>query len=379
MTKVTLREKPLVSNKISLFLDFYPPILNPTTGKPTRREFLQLYLFKKPTVPTEKNHNKATKALAESIRAQRIIDLQQGQHTLLPHKTSPTDLLHYFQALASRRKPQQAKNYAELWKNVFLKLAAFTKSSCPLQSVDQQFCEEFRNFLIHPPANQTKIALSTAQTYFVIFKTVIKTAYEERLIKHNPTRSLRGIPLKKQQRRFLTLGELKSIRNTPCLLPILKRAALFSALTGLRFSDIQALRWEALHYAPHVGHYLRFFQQKTASEQILPIAEPAFELMGTQQEPSIPIFKGLPQRLSSWHNVKLRAWVKEAGISKHITFHSFRHSFATMQLTLGVDIYTVSKMLGHQELRTTQLYGQIIDQKKRGAMDQLAYAWNEIS
>jgi len=379
MTKVTLREKPLVSNRNSLFLDYYPPILNPNTGKPTRREFLQLYLFQKPATPTERSHNKTTRALAESIRAQRVIDLQQGQHTLLPHKTSPTDLLHYFQALASRRKPQQARNYTELWKSALLKLSAFTKGSYPLQSVDQRFCEEFRNFLIDPPNNQHKIALSTAQTYFVIFKTVIKNAYQESLIRYNPSRSVRGIHLKRRQRCFLTLEELRNIRNTPCPLPILKSAALFSALTGLRFSDIQALRWEDLHYAPHLGHYLRFCQKKTTTEQVLPMAQPAFELIGAQQEPSSPIFKGLPLKLSSWHNSKLRTWVKEAGISKHITFHSFRHSFATLQLTLGVDIYTVSKMLGHQELRTTQLYGQIIDQKKRGAMDQLAYAWNEIS
>ena len=69
---------------------------------------------------------------------------------------------------------------------------------------------------------------------------------------------------------------------------------------------------------------------------------------------------------------------KQAGIKKDITFHCFRHSFATLQLTLGVDIYTVSKLLGHKSLKMTQIYARIIDKKKQSAAGQLAAAWEWI-
>ena len=63
--------------------------------------------------------------------------------------------------------------------------------------------------------------------------------------------------------------------------------------------------------------------------------------------------------------LKLQQWVMKAGISKTITFHCPRHTYATLQLTLGTDIYTVSKLLGHKDLKTTQVYAKIIDEKKR--------------
>jgi site-specific recombinase XerD len=60
----------------------------------------------------------------------------------------------------------------------------------------------------------------------------------------------------------------------------------------------------------------------------------------------------------------LSAWLKAAGITKKITFHCFRHTFATLQLTNGTDIYTVSKMLGHSNLKYTQVYAKVVDEKK---------------
>lgn len=68
-------------------------------------------------------------------------------------------------------------------------------------------------------------------------------------------------------------------------------------------------------------------------------------------------------------NVALTQWMCKAGITKHITFHCGRHTYATYLLTQGEDIYTVSKLLGHRELKTTQVYAKVIDQKKRDAVN----------
>lgn len=64
-------------------------------------------------------------------------------------------------------------------------------------------------------------------------------------------------------------------------------------------------------------------------------------------------------------------WCLKAGITKHITFHCGRHTFAVLQLSLGTEIYTVSKLLGHRELKTTQVYAQIMDAKKREAVNRI--------
>ena len=65
----------------------------------------------------------------------------------------------------------------------------------------------------------------------------------------------------------------------------------------------------------------------------------------------------------------MKKWIEDAGIKKHITFHCFRHSFATNQLAEGTDIYTISKMLGHTSVRTTQIYTKVVDPKKEHAAD----------
>jgi len=70
-------------------------------------------------------------------------------------------------------------------------------------------------------------------------------------------------------------------------------------------------------------------------------------------------------------NVALMQWTLKAGITKHITFHCARHSFAVLQLTLGTEIFTLSKLLGHSELKTTQIYAKIVDEKKREAVNKI--------
>jgi integrase len=126
---------------------------------------------------------------------------------------------------------------------------------------------------------------------------------------------------------------------------MLKKAAIFSALTGLRFSDIQTLTWGNLHYSKAEGYHIQFRQQKTQGAEILPIPEEAVQLFGERGNSSAKVFADL--KYSAYHNMLLRDWLKAAGINKYITFHCFRHTYATLQLSLCTDIYTVSKMLGH--------------------------------
>lgn len=91
--------------------------------------------------------------------------------------------------------------------------------------------------------------------------------------------------------------------------------------------------------------------------------------MGEPGDPKAKVFEGLTY--SAYQNKHLFQWVGAARITKDITFHCFRHTYATLQLSKGVDIYTVSKMLGHRNLKTTQIYAKIMDEAKLKAADNI--------
>lgn len=165
------------------------------------------------------------------------------------------------------------------------------------------------------------------------------------------------------------MEEVNRLAKTECSLPILKQAALFSALTGLRFSDIEKMVWSELEFIEGQGHFIHFTQQKSEGVETMPISEQAFGLLGERRQPTDKVFKGLVY--SAWTNSHLLKWLTKAEITKNVTFHSFRHTFATLQLSKGTDIYTVSKMLGHRDLKTTQIYAKIIDQTKRAAANKI--------
>lgn len=155
--------------------------------------------------------------------------------------------------------------------------------------------------------------------------------------------------------------------ETPCSVPVLKAASLFSCLTGLRISDILGLRWENIQKSADGGWCVRFRSEKTDVESTLPISDEAFELCGEPGEGLV--FKGLTRQMTQH---KLQTWLKAAGIEgKRITFHCFRHTFATLQVASGTDIYTVQHMLSHANVSTTQIYADIVDSSKRKAAERL--------
>ena len=234
--------------------------------------------------------------------------------------------------------------------------------------IDLKMVESFRQFIMNAPQGGTKrgtISQNTAATYFSIFKAGLKQAFIDGYLTIDISAKVKGIQERESRREYLTVEELNRLAQTPCD-PLLKRAALFSALTGIRHCDIQKLKWSEVEMF-NGGYRLNFTQQKTKGVEYMPISEQAYNLCGEQKEGELLVFAGLPD--PSWINRPVKKWVEAAGISKHITFHCFRHSYATLQLAGGTDIYTVSKMLGHTNVRTTQVYAKVVDEKKEKATE----------
>ena len=168
-----------------------------------------------------------------------------------------------------------------------------------------------------------------------------------------------------------TLTKFQAVAKAECDIPQLKTAFLFLCLSGLRWSDVNKLVWSEMQHSNEMGYYIRFIQKKTKGVETQPISEQAFELLGEREDKDERVFKGL--KYSAWHNMKLQQWVMRAGVTKTNIFHCARHTYATLQLTMGTDIYTVSKLLGHRELKTTQIYAKVIDEKKKEAANRIKF------
>ena len=359
--KVTLRERKK-NGKINLYLDYY------SKGK-RKIEYLRLYLSIDPKTKAEKDINKKTRLLAETIWAQRQVEIQQGHYGFSDIEKLKGSFTTYITALAEKKNTSSG-NYGN-WYSMLKHFKEYRPTDVSFQNIDKAFVEGFKEHLDKKAVGKANKVLSqnSKYSYFGKFKAALKQAVADGILKTNPASNVPHFKQGETQREFLTLEELQKIANADCELPQLKKAFLFSALTGLRWSDIEKMKWSEIQHSNEMGHYIRFRQKKTKGAETLPISDQAVELLGDRKEESDIVIPGL--NYSAWTNLKLQQWMMNAGISKTITFHCARHTYATLQLTLGTDIYTVSKLLGHKELRTTQIYAKVIDDKKREASNRI--------
>lgn len=291
------------------------------------------------------------------------------------NERSKCDFIKYFEDLRDKRHQNSSKSIRVNWDREVKLMKMFTEGKPMIFStIDMNLLEDYKNFLINAPQGGSKkgtITRNTASTYFSIFKAGLHQAFIDGYLTVDIAAKAKNIAYSDKQREYLTIDELNTLAATPCDRPIMKRASLFSALTGMRHSDIQKLKWKEI--IKDGEHYrILFTQQKTKGVQYMPISDQAYQLCGERGEPDCLVFEGLQD--PSWINKPLERWIKAAGITKHITFHCFRHTYATLQLTNGTDIYTVSKMLGHTKVTTTQIYAKIVDEKKEQAADTIVIA-----
>lgn len=373
--KVTLRQKKLKDGRYSLFLDYYPAIECPKKGTPTRRGFLGLYIFDKPKNPIDKQHNKETLQLAEQIRQKKHNELNKPEiytghekEQLRLKAKGEKDFVEYFLASAKKRVTSNYQN----WLSAYKHLQQFTGGCLTFAKLNEGVLNEFREYLLNAKSNKSDKAVlsrNSAVSYFNKVKAVLKQAYKEGYLPNDLCAKVDAIKPEETRRNYLALEELNALVKTECINPVLKNAALFSALTGLRFSDIENLQWQDVEHQNGQGYTIRYRQQKTKAEETHPISAQAYTLMGEKREATDKVFEGL--QYSAYQNKHLRQWIKDAGITKPITFHCFRHTYATLQLSGGTDIYTISKLLGHKNVQTTQIYTKVVNEAKRKAADSI--------
>lgn len=361
---VTLRQRQK-GDKISLYLDYY------TDGK-RDYEYLQLYLIPEPEkgklTKEQKEANRKTLVLAEAIRSKRLLQIKNEEFGFRDTEKTKGSFISYFEHLTEQRKNSEG-NYGN-WDSTLKHLRKFANTDVSFKEVNKAWLEDFKNYLQHAAKskNSKRLSQNSQSSYFSKVTAALKEAVKEGIIQVNPANQVEGVKPDDPDREFLTFEELQAAAKVECDLPILKTAFIFSALTGLRWSDIEKLVWSEVQHSAD-NYYIRFRQKKTKGAETLPISEQAYKLLGNRGKENEKVFEGL--YYSAWNNLKLREWVMKAGITKHITFHCARHTYATLQLNLGTDIYTVSKLLGHRHLKTTEVYAKVIDKRKQEAANRI--------
>ncbi|HRG39227.1 MAG TPA: site-specific integrase, partial [Bacteroidia bacterium] len=277
--KVKLRQKAISGKRKSLYLDFYPPIPHSETGAPTRRQFLGLYIQAKASSPVEKESNKEVMKLAEQIRNKREIELSKPEiymeyerEQLKIKEKGERSFIDYFRTLANKRLSSNHDN----WASAFKYLNAFTGGTLKFADLDEKFCNEFKEHLLTTKSNKSDKAVlsqNSAVSYFNKLKAALKQAYKDGYLPSDLNSRVEPIKQAEVKRSFLTIEELNVLVKTECQNPLLKRAALFSALTGLRFSDIEKLLWSEIEHINGSGYFIQFKQQKTKGVEMLPISE----------------------------------------------------------------------------------------------------------
>lgn len=281
------------------------------------------------------------------------------------NERSEQDFIEYFKKITYTRHPNASKSIIINWERVAVLLSLFTKEKpMPFNTITLKLLEELKMFMLTAPQGGSKsgpVSQNTASTYFSIVKAGLKQAFVDEFLTIDISEKVKNIPTKESRRESLTMEEVNKLVETPCEDDVLKRASIFSILTGMRHSDIMRLKWSELVYVDGSWR-IHFTQKKTSGVEYMPIPEQAYELCGERRLPNNLVFEGLTP--PSWINRPLKKWIEAAGITKHITFHCFRHTYACLQISNGIDLYTVSKMLGHTNVKTTQIYAKVVDEKK---------------
>lgn len=355
---VKLREKKLKSGNISLYLDIYHK------GK-RNYEFLNLHVTKPAKTPMDRQHNKETKELANQIRAKKEIELQSIDYDHAPAFKRKASFIAFARKITEEKQGNSRKAY----NLVVNKIEAFAGSDdLRFDQVNKQWCEKFYAYLLD------NLSVNAGYDSFTKFSHFLNVAVRKEIISSNPAEKVERKKRNDTHRSYLTFEEVQKLFDTPCKRPELKKAFLFACLTGLRWSDIKALTWGAIQHSKDIGYQIDHRQIKTKSYETLPVPDQAMDLLGVSSPKDIgsatdPVFPGI--YYSTVVMADLKMWAVKAGITKDITFHVARHTFATLQLTSGADIAIVSKLLGHKDIAVTQIYAKVIDRRKREAVNNL--------
>lgn len=378
---VTIRVKPCKYGNQSIYLDIYRNGFR-------KKEYLKMYLIPEHT-KEDRRLNQITMQAVNAIKAERMLKILNDEAGIKTQcsKVLLIDWMKQLRRSAEKKALEDGRSNAsnsQTFESVIRHLESYISSNyenaVTLQSLDKKFCLGFGEYLKNVRNRRGgNLSANTRYLYFTKLSTALNAAVNSGLLLFNPVNYLDKTdkPRHKQSERgYLTEEELQLLINTPNThtRQEVSRAFLFSCFCGLRWSDVFALKWEDVR-RDRDSVWIEKRIVKTQELLYLPLNREAVFFMPEKGEKkrSDNIFF-----LSNFDtaNRALKKWARDAGIKKSITFHSARHTFATLLLTQNQDLYIVSKLLGHKNINVTQIYAAVVDKKKNEAVNSLNGLFN---
>ena len=367
---VRLREKELANGVRSLYLDIY------VNGKRSY-EFLKLYLIPE-TNPQAKIQNENTMRAANTIKLNRILEITNNKAGLKNTSIRAKMLLKDWMETFRQAQEQKGVKDQKLIHNTVHALTAYN-INVAMRDVNRDYIIGLTNFLrndYRSPRGK-KLKDYSVINYLGCLRNALNMAVREDVIADNPIMKLSAqdkVKAPESQREFLTIEEVQQLEATDSPYPHIKQAFLFACYTGLRCSDVRSITWGKI-VKDGEKYRLHTVMFKTKRPFYIPLSKKAMQWMperGNKTDDDL-IFENIPVQVNT--KLYLQPWLDKAGITKPITFHCSRHTFGTMMLTLGADIYTTSKLMGHTKVEVTQIYAKIINKKKDDAVSLIDQAF----
>lgn len=240
-----------------------------------------------------------------------------------------------------------------------------------VNDIDYDFCIGFRTYLKNTfslRSSYNKLSESSQNSYFVRFCVIMNDAVSRGLIDSSPTSKVKAPAIPDKEITYLTLDDISTLHKTNCDNEMLKKAFLFAFYTGLRKGDIESLKWKHL---PVINSQteLDLITGKKGVRLTFKLPKQAVNLLPTRGDDETKVFLGF--KYDGYQNEKLRRWILEAGIKKkNVGSHTARHSFAVYHLSKGTPIYTLSKLMAHNSVKTTERsYAQYAKEDLNYALD----------
>ena len=314
------------------------------------------------TLPADKAQRAEIMRLAGVCKSKREAQILSGEWGLIDPVSGKQTLIEYMHGIAEGKGQNDSTHKAVKY------LESFSGGNITISGVTEKWIEDFQEYLL----KETKLSKKTIAHYSGAVRYALRKATRDRIIPRNPAVGVRGVSVPESDKVYLTAPEVQALANTPIsgeLGAEVKRAFLFGCYTGLRISDLKTLAWGDIQRDPP---QINKRQEKTKRKAFVPLHAVAWGIINDKQLHGYkdPVFSALTKSKTNT-NEYIKRWAKRAGIEKNIGWHTARHTFAVLSLESGAEIYTVSKLLGHTDVKTTQVYAKATDKMKRDAVNAL--------
>jgi integrase/recombinase XerD len=369
--KIELRHRTLASGNQSLYLEFYEK------GGKRWYESLNLYLIPEKD-ENDRRVNENTLKHALKLKSERILGIEHQQESgeeKLPSKVFAEFMDDYLVYLKDVKRTSEAyrSNMRSTINIVKSYLAKIRRPRMLLAKVDKRFYlnllayikDTYRN--TKSPDNPKELSDKSKLLFQTNLNAMLNHAVKEGLLLRNPFYEIEErekFGKTPSDRTFLTIDEVNRLAKVMTGSPGTKQTFMFCCFTGLRHSDMAALRWKDIRKTDDGEVIFVPSMQKTKQPVIVPLGKQAKSWLPERPEDADNqlVFPDVPSLGCA--NRALKHMAKRAGIEKVVTFHTSRHTFATMTLTAGTDIYTTSKLLGHTNVHTTEIYADVVMETK---------------